>query len=189
MIQRDNIPTYDQALDALEKGEDEVVAETLFALRVDDTLYVERVVNAVRGLLKRPSLTSHQIVAIGRALYGLERLPLRTSGINIQLSLTYTFEGDISYCNMYLTEDTFSTDSGSISGSGFDRNSFSGPKFYVEPHYREYDGFDLLAEEWPNEVEGMTEAELSLVDISEDKAFDWNHPDGSQFWEWIAEHA
>jgi hypothetical protein len=188
MILKDQTPTYDQALAALKAGDREVLSRALFAFDIDDAYYVERVREVVRALLTRPDLSPKQIIGIGHALHGLGRLPLCTPGLDVHLSLIDRVENDVTSYELYITSDFLSTQSGSIEGSGFDRNSFSGPTFRVDSGSREYDGFSASTENWPDVFSEMAYAELEVTDLSDGSLLDLEHPDGSEFWEWIANH-
>jgi hypothetical protein len=188
MRPKDQIPTYDQAVKAMENGDNDTLENALFAFTIDDGYYIEQVTKAVRGLLKRPGLTPRQIVSIGRALHGLERLPLRTPGLDIQISLVDKINDAASSYHFFISTDRFATESGGYDNFGFGTDSFSGPTFEVEYGFREYDSISIPEVSWSNIFSEMTAAELQIEDNSEDSLMDWDHPDGSIFWEWIANH-
>src|SRR5215212_4860291 len=127
MHQKDQIPTYDQAVIALENGN--ILEEAIFALEIDDGYYIEQVTKAVRSLLKRPNLTARQIVTIGRLLHGLGRLPLRTPGLDVHLTLVDEFNGEATSYELFLSSDSFVTESAGYMNAGFGTDSFSGMTF------------------------------------------------------------
>jgi hypothetical protein len=187
-MNRDVIPTYDQALQALKTGDEDTLAAALFAFEFDDGYYVGRVTEAVRALLHRADLTPQQIVAIGRALHGLGRMPLRTPGLDIHISLANEGESGAMSYDLILNVDRFSTDSGGYVNAGFGSDSVSGIMFAVESSYREYTGWAIAMESWPDIFGEMQTDELSIQDDSDEDLIDWDHPDGWPFWEWIEQH-
>jgi hypothetical protein len=189
MMQKEQIPSYDQAFQAYKNGDDEIVKNSVFAFKIYDAEYIGKVIEAVRKLLSRPDLTPRQIVGIGHALHGLNRLPLRTSGLDVELSLLMQNESGAESYDLYFTVDGFRTDSGGYVDFGPGSDSFSGPSFEVEPEYRGEEGWSFGSLEWPAAFSEMSGAELRVVDLSDDRLLDWEHPDGSIFWEWIADHA
>ncbi len=188
MKQKDPIPTYEQAIEALENGDKNILEKALFPFKIDDAYYVEQVTKAIHALVERPAITPHQIVSLGRALHGLKRLPLRTLGLDVQISLVNEFNGAAESYRCYISTDRFATKSGGYDNFGFGTDSFSGPTFEVEPGSREYDGYYITAESWPEIFSEMTAAELRIEDDSEESLIDWDHPNGSAFWDWIAKH-
>ena len=188
MREKEQFPAFDQAIEALKKGNNEFLENCLFAFQIDDGYYIEQVKKAIRGLLKRPDLTSRQVVSIGRALHGLERLPLLTPGLDVHIALGIKNESGASTYDLHFNEKEFITTSGGYVDFGQGSDSFSGPTFQVGISYREYDSNYIMAESWPDVFHEMTAAELRIEDDSDDARLDWDHPDGSAFWEWIAEH-
>jgi len=178
----DDIPSFECTLQALNDGDDETVAQAVFAFEPYDTEYVERVIVAVRNLLNRKNLEPRQIVAIGRALHGLERLPLRTPGLDIEISLSVTGESGAMGWYLYLSSDRFCTDSSGYEHSDMGSDAVSGETFAVEQHYREYTGRYLEHEAWPDTFIEICEQPLSIIDDSEDSQLDWVHPSGKPFW-------
>lgn len=188
MYQKDPIPTYEQAFEALKEGDDDTLAAALFACELEDGHYIEQVTKAIRGLLRRGDLAPSQIVTIGRALHGLARMPLRTPGLDIHISLLDKFNNEATSYDFFISSDRFATESGGYVDSGHGSDSFSGPTFQVEAGFRDYTGIDIIGERWSDVFSEMTAAELHVQDDSDDSLLDWEHPDGSQFWQWIAEH-
>lgn len=189
MLEKDKIPSYDQALEALRSGDEEVLQEALFGLEIDDAYFVEQIERALRTLLGRPDLTPKQIVGIGRAIHGLKRLPLRTPGLDIKILLIMKNESGAEEYTLYFSADQLITDSGGYVDNGHGSDSFTGTTFRVYPRSREYDNFNIFSENWPNAFSQMSGAELKIQDMSDETLLEWKHPDGSVFWEWIANHA
>jgi len=185
MNRKDQIPTYDRTIESLKNADAEVLDEALLAFDIDDAYYIEQVTNARRNLLKRTDLTPNQIVGIGHALHGLGRLPLRTPGLDVYISLSIINESGAEEYELYLSDDQLVTTSGGYVDSGCGSDSFSGPSFRVETGFREY---QLSSENWPDFFREMTGAKLEVENCSNDSILDWHHPDGSKFWQWIANH-
>ena len=189
MALKEEIPSYDDTLQALRDGDDETVARAVFPFEYDDAEYVERVKTAVRILLDRASLEPRQIVAIGRALHGLERLPLRTPGLDIEISLTIKGESGAMSWDLYLNSGEFCTDSSGYQDSGYGSDAVSGERFSVEARCREYTGRYLERESWPDAFIEICEQPLTILDDCDDRLLDWDHPSGGEFWEWLAKYS
>ena len=183
-------PSYEQALIALQNGDDETVADALFALEIDDDYYIEKVSAAVRSLLQRKDLTPRQIMSIGRALHGLSRMPLRTPGLYIHISLTMKGKQSAQSYDLFIGQNYFGTESSGYAdfGFGFGTDSFSGNTFAVETNSHRYDGMSVGIESWPGVFSEMKAADLEIEDESDDEFLDWDHPNGDRFWKWIEEH-
>jgi hypothetical protein len=182
------LPSYEQALAALNNRDDKTLKDAVFAFTMEDGYYIEQVIEAVRSLLKRPDLSPRQIVGIGHALHGLARLPLCTPGLDIHISLYEKINNDATSYDLYLSSDRFATESGGFIDSGCGTDSMSGPKFEVERGYHNCDGGMSSPEEWSRIFSEMKFAKLEIEDLSDDKLLAWAHPDGSRFWDWIADH-
>jgi hypothetical protein len=179
---------YDQTLAAWTAGDDEFVANALFAFEIDDGDYIQRVTEAIRSLLELPDLTPRQIVAIGRMLLGLSRMPLLTPGLGVEVSLRFkTEQSAISY-DLFFSQNHFETSSSGYNNFGFGSDSFSGSNFIVESHARQCDAGASYAESWPDIFLEMTAAALEIRDDSDDQLLDWEHPNGAVFWGWIEQH-
>jgi hypothetical protein len=183
------LPTlYEQALAAWKTGNDEFVAGTLFAFELEDSYYIERVAHTIRSLLQRPNISPSQIVAVGRALLGLGRLPLRTPGLKVRIALVDKFNNAAEVRSLTIQEDIFSTDTSGFDDFGFGSESYSGTLFEVGINFRQCDAWSIIDERWPDVFQEMTAAELEIDDDSDDQLLDWEHPDGSEFWEWVERH-
>jgi hypothetical protein len=183
----DLIPSYEEALTALENGNDKTIKRAVLAFSIHDDEYLAEVSAAVKQLLQRPNLTEKQITSIKRALHGLSRMPLRTPGIDIQISLRIEGEGGAKSYDLIIDSTQFATESGGYVKFDSGSDSFSGPTFRVETDYRE-EGLVIGALSWPNSFSSLEGAELHIADLSDDMLLEWDNPDGSEFWEWIANH-
>ena len=188
MKEKENIPTYDQAVEALKNGDHEILEKALFAFDLDDGYYIEQVAKVINSLLERSDLTPEQAAGIKRALYGLGRLPLRTPGLYIEISLVDQFNKSATSYEFYISSDQVITTSGGYSAFEGGTDTFSNITFEVRNGIREYDGFLITVEEWPNMFGEMKAAELTVTDLSDESILDLSHPDGSEFWQWIAKH-
>lgn len=180
-----DIPSFEAALQALHAGDDATVARAVFAFRAGDAAYVERVAAAVRILLERAHLEPRQLVAIGHALHGLERLPLRTPGLDIEISLSIQGESGAMTWELLFSDERFCTTSGGYEDSGAGSDAISGETFTVGPRYREYSGWDIDRESWPDSFIEICQQPLAILDCSKDEQMDWEHPSGAEFWEWV----
>ena len=188
IVQKNQIPTYNEALAALENGDDGIVKNAVFAVEYYDGQYVGRVIEAVRALLQRPKLTPKQITSVGRALHGLERMPLRTPGLDVHLALVIQNDDGAASYDLHLSDERFRTESGGYVKFDYGSDSFSGPTFDVGPDYRDEGGWHFGVQEWPDAFSESIHEKLEIEDNSNDSLLDWEHPDGSEFWQWIADH-
>ncbi len=188
MQQKDFIPTYNEALEALRNGNDKVLEQALFAFERDDMYYVEQVTEAIRALLRRADVTPEMAISIGHALLGLDRLPLRTPGMDIRISLVVKTNNDATSYDFFISTDRFATESGGYIDSGYGTDSFSGNTFEVENEFRSYDGYQITSERWADIFNEMDLSQIKITDDSDDSILDWEHTDGSEFWGWIANH-
>ena len=181
---------FDRAVVGLKNGYDDIVQDCIFNFQPEDRYYVDRVAKAIRMLLTREDVTPLQIMSIGRALHGLGRFPLRTSGLDIHISLSYKMGQGYQSYDLYISTDRFSTESGGYDNfGGMGTDSFSGPSFSIGTEYREFDGFLIDTESWPEQFIEMLKNTLEIYDDCDDNLLDWEHPNGDIFWEWIIDHA
>lgn len=108
-----------------------------FKLTADDVEAIEIAKNTARRFLKQPQITSQQVIALGNALYALERLPLITAGSFSEFGIVYR-EGteefrEMRYIDFRISESSFEISKG---GSVYDKevgsDSFSEPGWLVE---------------------------------------------------------
>jgi hypothetical protein len=180
------IPTYEKVSEALKSGDNDTIKSAVFSFEIDDLYYVDQVTKAVRSLLDRPSISPDQVTSIKKALLGLSRLPLRTAGLEVEISLVNKLNNAASSYIFFISSDRFATDSGGYDNFGFGTDSFSGASFEVGPSYNEISGY---YDTWVDVFREMTAAELIIHDESDDSLLDWDHPDGTAFWEWIDNHS
>ncbi len=108
-----------------------------FDLDDDDNLAIEVACRVARRLLMHASITPLQIVAIGHALYALERMPAATSGASTDFGVDYRHGDDeheeMKYISFRISEDDFEICTG---GSVYNRtvgsDSISGPYWLIE---------------------------------------------------------
>jgi hypothetical protein len=107
-----------------------------FQLNKEDYKVIRIVRKYLRKVLKENELTPKQIIGVGNFLYALDRLPLKTPGIESYILLTnQTKNGEFLVTKSYgftLNEDTFHVDvSGYVnSPNGGDSVGYAG--WYVE---------------------------------------------------------
>lgn len=108
-----------------------------FELTDDDVYAIEIAKNTARRFLKQPQITPKQVIALGNALYALERLPLVTPGSSSEFGVVYragteNFE-NMRYIDFSISESAFEISKG---GSVYDKavgsDSFSEPGWVVE---------------------------------------------------------
>ncbi len=108
-----------------------------FKLIDEDFYAIEIAKNTARRFLKHPQIMPQQVIALGNALYALERLPLVTPGSSSESGIVYragTKEfSEMRYIDFTISEAAFEI---SIGGSVYDQavggDSFSEPGWLVE---------------------------------------------------------
>ncbi len=116
-------------------------------------------------------------------------MPLRTPGVDLRITLVDKTENSAQEYSFSLTEENFTTDSGGYADFGFGGEAFGGSEFSVERYSRQSDAWSIFDERWPDVFREMETAVVQIEDYSDEPLLDWQHPDGSKFWEWIALHA
>lgn len=108
-----------------------------FDLTDDDRYAVEIADNVARRFLKHPRITPQQVIALGNALYALERLPLVTLGSSCEFGIVYrsgTEEfSEMRYITFRISESAFEiSKGGSVYDKAIGSDSFSEPGWSVE---------------------------------------------------------
>ena len=146
--------------------------EEAFELTDDDFYVIEIFKNIAHRFLKNSLITPKQVIGLGNALYGLERLPLVTLGLNCEFGIAYTkgtnkFE-EMHYFTFRITEWDIQL---SIGGSVYDQavgsDSFSEPGWHIEVGgYRSTDTILIDLEDSIIEYLNLG-AEIDVIDESE----------------------
>ena len=108
-----------------------------FKLTDDDVQAIEIAKNTARRFLKHPKITPRQVIALGNALYALERLPLVTPGSSTEFGIVYEAGTEelskMRYIDFRISESEFEISKG---GSVYDKavggDSFSEPGWIIE---------------------------------------------------------
>ncbi len=178
---------YTDIFSKMKHNED--ISEALYHFQIEDGYYVERVIKALDILLERNDLTSIQASSIKKIILGLERLPLPTPGLNVRIELSEKGEDGAVEYSICLDENEFMTDSGGFGNGPGGSDSYSGLAFQVGKKFRNCDAWTIFDLSWPDVFAEMSQnAKLSIIDDSDNALLDWDHPDGSIFWEWIEAH-
>jgi hypothetical protein len=186
-LYEEQLPTYEQAIGAMKNSDDSILAKALFPFIIDDRFYLKKVTKAVKSLLDNSELGLDEY-NISRAILGLERLPLRTQGLDIHFSVSKMYRDKSIIYEFYLSSDRFSTYSSSLSNSGRKSDSFTDLTFEVEPGRRVYSGSNIKSERWLGTINEMTTAYMDIIDDRDDSLIELDRQDGSVFWKWIAKH-
>ena len=110
--------------------------KTHFRLKEEDEYAIDIAKSIMRKLLAKPDLKPDIIIAIGRYLQAVERLPLVTEGVNIHIEIVST-DGDksSSFTKVFafrITEEFFHIDiSGIERQEGVGSDSFDYPSWFV----------------------------------------------------------
>ncbi len=107
-----------------------------------DEYAIQIAINAARRLLKVDDITPKQIIAIGKALHALEKMPKSTPDVFIEFGLSIDTPNEVRYLTFLISSDTFSISHGGAvdRGTGYDSYSLS-PEWHIEiGGYRETKG-------------------------------------------------
>jgi hypothetical protein len=175
---------FTKTVQRMENGED--ISDVLFCFEGDDQYYIERVIKAVKALLKHRDISANQTSSISKLLLGLQKMPLITPGLYVRMELSEKLNGDATTYSISIGEDEFRTDSGGFVSGPMGSDSFSGPTFEVGKRFRNCDVWMIYDLDWPEVFAEMSQhSKLTIEDHSDNGSLDWEHPDGSIFWEWI----
>lgn len=118
-------------------SDEEPCPENAFDLGDDGYMLVETAKTMARSLAASPNVTPQQLVGLARALYALERLPDRTLGVQVHVTISRR-GGDDDYSEMrfwsvFITESVLNIDSGgSVYSKDTGSDSFTSFDFYAE---------------------------------------------------------
>ena len=151
-----------------------LVKNTVFELTDEDVVATEIAKNVARRFLKNPQVTPKQVIALGNALYALERLPFVTPGVATEFGIEYragTKEyGEMRYIDFRISESEFEITKG---GSVYDKvrgsDSFSDPGWLVRTGGHRENECDLYNLESSIDEYLNLGAKLSISDESEIK--------------------
>lgn len=178
--------------DDRDNGDNEAADEPeLFGLFGEDSLVVERLIKSVQALIKRNGTTPEQIFHLAKLLHALKRLPLRTGGIGIELSLGIRHANDEVSCQeINLDDQSFrlSNCAWIIVDPAAGGDARSETIFEVE-----YDGFREVAEpnpmvvmDWLDAFDqriGEADQELQIHDSEDSSQIDWDAESGEDYWD------
>lgn len=100
---------------------------------------IEQVSSAVRAILTRPDLPAGDVMLLGMALVGLDRLPRRTSGLGVSICLTRGMESRTLSLSVALLESEFRIEACGVDGVP-DGDGWSDTLFEVGATYRQCAG-------------------------------------------------
>lgn len=106
-----------------------------------DEYAIQIAINAAHRLLKVDDITPKQIIAIGKALYALEKMP-KSTPVNVEFGLSIDKPNEARSLTFLISSDTFSISHGGVvdRGAGYDSYSLS-PEWHIEiGGYRETKG-------------------------------------------------
>jgi hypothetical protein len=155
-------------MDDADQLQDDPEGPTLFAFRPEEKCVVQEVIDGLRERVAHRSTSPSELRHLSVALLALQRLPLPTSGIELNASLVYRFGGEMSYIGLYIGSSSFRLQTG---GSAYDpevgSDSYSQTIFEVEPSgFRSSDGWCALS--------GWTESfRVHCRDREWHLSFDW----------------
>lgn len=107
-----------------------------------DEYAIQIAINVARRLLKVDDITPKQIIAIGKAIQALEKMPKSTPDVFIDFGISIDTPNEVRYLTFHISEDVFSISHGGAvdRGAGYDSYSLS-PEWYIEiGGYRETKG-------------------------------------------------
>ena len=124
-----------------------------FELTAEDEVAIDAAKKVIRHFLQSESITSKDVVGLGKALYALERLPEISAGVSIRFGINYTSGtkefSEYRYIDFCVSEDSFEIKiGGSVNDKSVGSDSFSDPGWLIEAGgYRDVKmGFSTLSE-------------------------------------------
>jgi hypothetical protein len=160
------------------------ITEDLFPLFESDRGLIEALMRLVRKLIHRADTTPQQIHDLAILLFGLERLPMATPGVGIELSLSNRTDNDMRYQSITLDGTCFSVSfGGSVYTPGAGSDTFSEDVLDAEVGGYRRNG-TISTRAWTIEFEGRIQnSELDISPIDEDCDVDWNLEIDESAWE------
>jgi hypothetical protein len=175
--------------DPADQGNDQdKVSPELFGLFAEDKVIVDRLLDSVRRLIKRDGTTPEQVFHLAKLLHALQRLPLPTEGVAIELSLGMNHENgerDSQGVNLGETSLSLSTTRYVIICPSIGGDSECEDVFQVE-----VGGFrnvvdSMAVDEWLDAFDRRVTAdqELEISDNSDSSGIDWGAESGEAYWD------
>jgi len=151
--------------------------EQLYSFCEEEKAVVDRVIEIVREIARRPDITPRQMSQLGTLLFGLTRLPRQTKGLDMELTLQYSFNHESTWHSVHLDHDSFSLGSG---GMAYDEavggDNYSSTSLEVGYGWRgdDPDWWDLTG--WVEQFDEMVRDSQYEVNIESytDDPFDWD---------------
>ena len=101
-----------------------------------DYLAISVAMDVAKHIIQHPKITVRQIVGLGHALYGLERLPDITPGVcvefSVNLDVTGRFRDEMSYIKFRISEEEFKISRGGYIDIGAGWDSYSDTGWYFD---------------------------------------------------------
>src|SRR4051794_30191716 len=79
----------------------------LFGFVPADKSLVDEVIRGFRDLVSQPSIPPSQLRRLSFALLALERMPRTTPGVELDVTLSYRHENEMTYTGLYIGNDSF----------------------------------------------------------------------------------
>lgn len=96
----------------MDKAASEDIEVKRFGFFIEDYATIQEMIAGIRRILIRKSITAQQICGLGKLLFGLERLPRPTTGIDITITIANKTSNHSSYESISLSESFFEIWSG-----------------------------------------------------------------------------
>lgn len=162
--------------------------EDCFGLVAHDKPVIDRLIDCVRKLVARPDVTAYQLHGLAALLFGLERLPTPTPGVDMILDVGRRYpNGESRFWEVRLSEQEFRLESQSyiILDPQMGGDSLCSSVFEAEVGgYRSLDNpFALVG--WLEEFEAACADLAETVDVSslDDGPSDWDDEPDPDRWD------
>lgn len=187
MSQHSLFASDDELDDDWESEEDEIYAG-IFGLVLNDIPVIQRLIGCVRKVIARRDVTALQIHDLAGLLWGLERLPAPTSGLDVSLSIGRHYEnGESRFSGMALSHHSFrlETESYIIIDPSAGGDSMAATIFEAEVGgYRSMEN-PFAVGGWLDDFEeacGEMDKEIDVTNYGEVE-IDWSEEPNPELWE------
>lgn len=156
-------------------------------LTSEDGWGISEVIKVVREVAGWKSLRPVELRGLARLLLGLQRLPLATPGLDVEVYASHRDESGAYGYTLRLDEMSFQAGSGGYVTGPYGADSVSGERFESETGGFRFADSGFSWAEWLDGFRMYLDEEtgLKLSDGSDGGALDWELDDGAAYWQYL----